>query len=126
MRFAEDTNAGNTIRAYSSSEIIVAERRITGSVVIAPDAIQPWPPASLDDLETIHFETLLAMKPEVVVIGTGETLAFPAPELAAVIQTRGIGLEVMATDAACRTFNILLSENRRVVAGLILASTPAL
>jgi uncharacterized protein len=120
MRFAEDANAGNTIRAYSRGEIIVAERRITESVIIGPDAVQPWPPASTDALEIMHFEALLEMKPEVVVLGTGDRLTFPAAELAAVIQTRGIGLEVMATDAACRTFNILLSEDRRVVAGLIL------
>ena len=120
MRFAEDSFASNTIRAYARGEIIVNEKRITESVIISATDILPWPPGSLEALTPEHLEIILEQQPEVVILGTGDTLTFPAPEIAAVIQTQGIGLEVMATDAACRTFNVLLSEDRHVVAGLIL------
>ena len=67
-----------------------------------------------------HCRQLGELGPEVVIIGTGKTLTFPPPQLTVGLQSQGIGVEIMAHDAACRTFNILLAEDRRVIAALIM------
>ena len=121
MRFAQDSFVTNSIRAYSDGEITVNEKILTRSVIITPDIIQLWEPAHIDELTAEHCETIAGFNPEVVIIGTGKRLQFPAPPVIAGLQTRGIGVEVMAHDAACRTFNILLAEDRRVVAALLMS-----
>ena len=120
MRFAEDSRASNTIRAYAAGEIIVNDTRIVQSVIITPDEVHHWAAHSFDKLQARHLEPVIDLQPEVVILGTGMQLRFPRPDITAGLQTRGIGVEIMATDAACRTFNILLAEERRVVAALIL------
>jgi len=123
MHFSQDDFAANSIRAYATSEITVNDKIIRQSVLLSPDSIDPWPPRSIDELTTTHLQRLLDFQPEIVILGTGPTLRFPAPALLAIIQTRGIGIEVMAHDAACRTFNVLLAEDRRVLAALMMAGT---
>ena len=120
MRFAQDTFATNSIRSYSDGEISVNEKTVTESVVITPDIIQPWAPRNINDLASEHVDLLIELNPEVVIIGTGPDLVFPPAGLMARLQTRGIGTEVMANNAACRTFNILLAEDRRVVVALLM------
>jgi len=120
MRFSQDSFASNSIRAYSDGEISVNEKIIDRSVIITADVIQLWEPAHIDELTAEHCEIIAGFNPEVVIIGTGKRLQFPAAPVIAGLQTRGIGVEVMAHDAACRTFNILLGEDRRVVAGLLM------
>ena len=123
MRFAQDSFATNSIRAYGDGEISVNEKVINHSVIITPDIIQLWEPAHIDELTVEHCAEIGDFKPEVVIIGTGRKLQFPAAAVIAGLQTRGIGVEIMAHDAACRTFNILLGEDRRVVAGLLMDAT---
>jgi len=120
MRFAEDSRASNTIRAYAAGEIIVNDTRIARSVIITPDEVRHWAPHSFDELQAQHLEVVADLRPEVVILGTGVRLRFPLPVITAGLQTQDIGVEIMSTDAACRTFNILLAEERRVVAALIL------
>jgi uncharacterized protein len=120
MRFTQDSIAGNSIRAYSDGEITISDRTISQSVVITPDSIHQWEPRSIEELSAEHIERLCEFEPEIVIIGTGGQLRFPSPSLTAALQMHGIGVEVMAHDAACRTFNILLAEDRRVVAALIM------
>ena len=120
MRFSQDSFAVNSIRAYRDGEILVNDQTISYSVVITPDAIQEWGPGSVDELTQQHFSQLGELRPEIVILGTGRQLRFPPPPLSIELQTQGIGVEVMATDAACRTFNVLLAEDRRVVAALII------
>jgi len=123
MRFTQDSFAGNSIRAYSDGEITLNNRTISQSVVITPDSIHSWEPRNIDELTAAHIEWLCELDPEIVIIGTGRQLRFPPPALTAVLQMRGIGVEVMAHDAACRTFNVLLAEDRRVVAALMMNPT---
>ena len=120
MRFAQDSSGNNTIQAYRQGEIIINERTINCSVVITPDEIIEWGPQHFDAITPEHLGQLTDYQPEIVILGTGQHQQFPEPRFTAELLTRGIGLEVMNTDAACRTFNILLSEDRRVVAALIL------
>ena len=120
MRFAQDSFASNSIRAYSDGEISVNEKIINHSVIISPDLIQLWEPAHIDELTAEHCRIIGDLNPEVVIIGTGKVLKFPSPPITAGLQTQGIGVEVMAHDAACRTFNILLAEDRRVVVALLM------
>ena len=120
MRFAQDSFATNSIRAYSDGEISVNEKTVTKSVVISPDIIQPWTPRSIDELAPEHVDPIIELNPEIVIIGTGQELAFPPAGIIAGLQTRGIGAEIMANDAACRTFNILLAEDRRVLVALLM------
>ena len=75
--------------------------------------------AGFDALAEVHFAVLAALKPEVVLLGTGSRLRFPSPRLTAALARAGIGLEVMDVQAACRTFNILAEEERRVAAALV-------
>ena len=121
MRFSQDSFAANSIRAYRDGEILVNDQTISRSVVITPDSIQDWDPCSVEELTQQHFTQLGALQPEIVILGTGSRLSFPPHPLCIQLQTQGIGMEIMTTDAACRTFNVLLAEDRRVVAALIIA-----
>ena len=121
MRFSQDSFASNSIRAYSDGEISVNEKIINRSVIISADVIQLWEPAGIDQLTAAHCEIISEFNPEVVIIGTGKRLQFPIASVIAGLQTQGIGVEIMAHDAACRTFNILLGEDRRVVAALLMS-----
>ena len=120
MKFSQDTSGGNSIQAYRQGEIIVNEKRINYSVVITPDEIIEWAPQNFDAIASEHIDQLADYQPEIVILGTGERQQFPAPHITAGLLVQGIGVEIMNTDAACRTFNVLLSEDRRVVAAIIL------
>ena len=121
MRFAQETPEGNTISACAAGEITINEEVIRESVVIIHERIiRDWLPARFEELEVAHLVRLLELGPEIIVLGTGETLRFPAPEIMASALTQGIGVEVMDTSAACRTYNILHSEGRQVVVALLL------
>ena len=124
MRFAQDSFASNSIRAYSDGEISLNDKVINHSVIITPDLVQRWEPRQIEELTAGHCRQLGELNPEVVIIGTGKTLKFPPPQLTVGLQSRGIGVEIMAHDAACRTFNILLAEDRRVIVALIMNNGP--
>ncbi len=122
MRFAQDSFAGNIIRAYAAGQVTVNDDVITRSVIVTPDRIiRDWLPDSFGELEPGHLARLDELQPEIIVLGTGSRLWFPTPEFTAGFLSRGIGVEIMDTNAACRTYNILLSEGRRVVAALLMA-----
>lgn len=121
MRFTEaDKNSGYLIEAYGSEGIQIDGRRYgQGLVLSAQRIIAPWGPPSPAEFTTLHLETLLTFDPQVMVLGTGANQVFPDPAVYVDILSRGIGVEIMDTGAACRTYNILVSEGRRVVAGLL-------
>lgn len=122
MKFSEDKpEEGYYITAYDETQIVINGRSLRTSFVLAPDdVIEHWSADSVEALSTQHFEQVLSLHPELVILGTGVELRFPDIAVYAQIINQGIGVEVMDTGAACRTYNILLSEGRRVVAGLIL------
>ena len=107
------------ITGYGAGHVMINQQRHDGSLVVSPDATAPWAPPDFESLAEEHFTALLAHQPEIVVLGTGARLRFPHPRLSAALMAAGVGLEVMDTGAACRTYNILLGEGRRVVAALL-------
>lgn len=122
MRFAEDDNTGRyRIQAYASGQVTVNHETLRHSLIVSPDRlIRDWPPQAFEDLSAAHLALALALEPEILILGTGAQLHFPHPRLTGEIQRRGIGVEVMDTPAACRTYNILLGEQRRVAAALLM------
>jgi uncharacterized protein len=122
MKFSEDKpDEGYYITAYDQTQVVINGRSLRSSFVLAPDeVIEHWSVSAVDELSASHFDSVLGLRPEIVLLGTGTVLRFPDIGLYAQIINQGIGVEVMDTGAACRTYNILLSEGRRVVAGLIL------
>lgn len=94
------------------------ERRERAMIVL-PERIVDWPVAGFAALAEAHFEAIAALRPEVVLLGTGGRLRFPHPRLTAPLARAGIGLEVMDVQAACRTYNILMAEARVVAAALL-------
>jgi uncharacterized protein len=123
MKFTlEASSRVNLIRAYSAQEIRVGEHLLHASCIITADTlVSEWEPASFADLTLAHLEAILALKPEVVLLGTGPTQRFPPAAIRAALTERGVGLEVMDLGAACRTFNILVQEERQVAAALFLS-----
>jgi uncharacterized protein len=123
MKFTlEGTSRANLIRGYSPQEIRIGEQRLTASCIVTADTlITDWEPRSFAELQPAHLEKLLALQPELVLLGTGPTQRFPPAAVRAALATRGVGLEIMDLGAACRTFNILVQEERRVAAGLFLS-----
>jgi uncharacterized protein len=114
----------NTFTGYGEGYVEVNRTRHSASLVVAGDRlVTDWPAASLESLSADHFAAIVELAPEIVLIGTGSTFRFPEPQLLAPLRSAGIGVEVMDTPAACRTYNILLGEGRNVVAALIV--TPA-
>jgi uncharacterized protein len=97
----------------------VGSREYRASLVLTADTIADWPPAGFDALAEAHFAALLELAPDVVLLGTGASIRFPHPRLVRALTEAGIGVEVMDTPAACRTFNILVAEGRRVAAALL-------
>jgi uncharacterized protein len=122
MRLSPETStAGPVIRAYAPGRITVNEEVVTTSVVLTRERIlHDWPPAGFEDLSAPLIDALADLEPEVVLLGTGATLRFPDARVLAGLYHRGIGFEVMGTAAACRTFNLLSGEGRRVVAALLM------
>jgi len=82
--------------------------------------VRAWPPARFDALTRAHFDSLLHDNPELVIFGSGARLRFPTPALLQTLIERRVGLETMDTAAACRTYNVLVSEGRSVIAALLL------
>jgi uncharacterized protein len=122
MKLTDERTTGvNTIRSYAPSEVRVGEIALIQSCLVsATQIVTDWRPRSIDDLEVRDIDAILALDPEIVVLGVGEQQRFPRPEWTAALLTRGIGCEVMITGAACRTYNVLVSEDRRVVAALLI------
>jgi uncharacterized protein len=110
----------NTFTGYGEGYVEVNRTRHSASLVVAGDRlVTDWPAASLESLSADHLAAIVELAPEIVLIGTGSTFRFPEPQLLAPLRSAGIGVEVMDTPAACRTYNILLGEGRNVVAALI-------
>lgn len=120
MRFAEESSSTFSIQSISGDGVVIDNRRITESVLVSPRALEAWPPRAVAGLTDEHIEQCRDLQPEIVIIGTGSTQTFPPAQLLYPLLQRGIGVEVMANDAACRTFNVLLSEDRQVVLALML------
>ena len=129
MKFQPDTLEGvNTITRHDGTRLWVGSTPFAHSVLVPwVGAVQPWPAATLADLTAAHFEQVLALRPELVIFGSGARLRFVPPALMRSLIDQRIGVETMDTAAACRTYNVLVAEGRSVLAALLLepAAQPA-
>jgi uncharacterized protein len=121
LKFTREISSATTIRRVSGDAIVIGETRYTGTIALTPDGLlEDFAPPSLEELALSHFEMLLEDEPELVILGTGTRTVFPPRELTFAFARRRIGLEVMDTAAAARTFNVLAGEGRRLAAVLYL------
>jgi uncharacterized protein len=122
VKFHLATASGNVVTGLGPGWVRVGATDYRENFVLTPATIVTgWAPTGFDGLAEGDFERLLEWKPEVVLFGAGATIRFPHPRLTHALTDARIGLEVMDTPAACRTFNILAAEGRSVVAALLVA-----
>lgn len=111
----------NTVTAYGSGYVEINAQRHQQALIVQPETpVEPWPVERFEELAVAHFARLAELKPEVVLLGTGGRQRFPHPRLTAPLTAAGIGVEAMDSGAACRTYNILMTEGRRVLLALLL------
>jgi len=122
MKFQPDRLDGvNTITRHDSDSVQVNADKFDGSLLVpSRGEVQRWPVSDFSALTAEHFEQLLSLEPELVIFGSGAKLRFVKPALLRPLIDRRIGVETMDTGAACRTYNVLASEGRAVVAALLL------
>jgi len=118
---ASRPGAVNTFTGYGEGYVLVNGARRETSVVVLPERVVEWPASGFDALTLEDFHFVLELEPEIVLLGTGGRQRFPHPNLTRALAEAGIGVEVMDVHAACRTYNILVAEERRVAAALLFA-----
>lgn len=114
----------NLIRRYGADFVVIGEQEIRESCIVTVSSLAPWSPHSIEELDIEMLAPVFARKPEVVVLATGVRQIFPRAALRAEFATRRIGLEVMEIGAACRTYNVLVAEERQVLAAILLPGPP--
>lgn len=108
------------VSAYGSGFVAINGERLERSLIVTPESLtRDWPVANFDALSEAHFAALSQIDCEILLLGTGKRLRFPSPALMRSVYEARIGLEVMDTYAACRTYNILMGEGRKVAAALL-------
>lgn len=118
MQISLDTTV---IQSYSPGEIKINGQLFTHNLIISPtELIDPWRCESIENITADDLKIILPLNPEVVLLGTGSRLQFPDPKFLSIFLEQKIGIEVMDTGAACRTFNVLISEGRNAVAALLI------
>jgi uncharacterized protein len=122
MKFTRELPANiNLVRSYEPGTVRIGERALHKSCLFnANELVAEWTPKTVAELSAEHFTAAFAWQPEIILLGTGVRQQFPPREIYAAILAKGIGFEVMDTGAACRTYNVLVSEDRRAVAALLL------
>ena len=108
------------IQRVDSKSVTINNKVYSHNIIIMPNSISDWDVESFETLETSHFQHLCALRPEVVLLGTGQKIHFPPTELLVPLINEGIGVEVMDTHSACRTYMILMAEGRKVLAALLI------
>ena len=121
MKLQSDPHSGaNTITGYGDGYVEINQTPYAHAVLLSSDgAISEWPVESFDSLVASDFDQMIALKPELILIGTGSRQRFPKPELLKSLISAKIGFEIMDSQAACRTYNILVGEGRQVLLALI-------
>ncbi len=111
----------NIFTGYGLGYVVVNQKRYERSLIVLPDhIIENWQIQTFEQLSAEHFELLLPLQPEIMLLGTGTTLRFPCPSITKKLIALKTGVEVMDTNAACRTYNILMAEGRNVAAALLI------
>ena len=122
MKFQPDTASGvNLVTRHEPGRVWVGATPYTHSVLVPWEGeVLPWAAAAPEALTLAHFEQIAALRPEVVIFGSGARLRFVSPALLQPLMALRIGIETMDTAAACRTYNVLVSEHRRALGALLL------
>ena len=122
MKMHRDNTAGaHRVTGYGAGYVSVNEEQLTRSFIVTAEAlVTDWGPQSVAELDEAALEAVALLSPAIVLLGTGSEQCFPPSSLLAPMLGRGIGIEVMTTAAACRTYNILVAEGRSVAAGLFI------
>lgn len=107
---------------YGPGYVAVNSVRYERNVLVSPEAVVEWAVRGFETLAPADFAFIREAQPEIVILGTGETQRFPSPELARALASSGAGVEVMDTKAACRTYNILVAEGRKVMAAVLVGA----
>lgn len=122
---ATPTQQYQTVTAYDDTGVEINATRFDASLLVLPEiAPVPWPVPSFDALKAEHFAQIDALAPDVVILGTGHRQQFVHPRLTTALTARRIGVECMDNKAACRTYNILMAEGRKVALALIIEAAP--
>lgn len=121
MKLQSDPHSGaNTITGYGDGYVEINRTPYSHAVLLSSDgAIQEWGVQSFAELSAADFSQMASLKPELIIIGTGKRQRFPKPEILKTLIAAKIGFEVMDSQAACRTYNILVGEGRQVLLALI-------
>ena len=120
MKFHIDpTGPHNTVTGYGESFVTVNGERHEKNLVVLADRVFPWEVEGFDSLAESDFSVFVDLDLEVLIVGTGARLRFPHPRLTRTLTEKRVGVEAMDLQAACRTYNILVSEGRRVAAALL-------
>ena len=120
MKFQLDFGqATYQIQRYDAQSVTINDKIYTQSIIVMPEYLSEWAVKDFKALALDHFQRVRALCPEVVLLGTGTRIHFPTAELLTPLTQDGIGVEVMGTPAACRTYMILMAEGRRVAAALL-------
>jgi len=106
---------------YGAGYVAINNVRYEKCVVVSPQAIMEWGVSGFEALTAADFGFIESLKPEIMILGTGSAQRFPRPELTRALAATGVGVEVMDSRAACRTYNILATEGRKVVAAILTA-----
>jgi uncharacterized protein len=116
----EQNDAQYQIRKYSPGCITVNEQEYSSSILVMPQYFSAWAVQDINSLQEINLLALLDLRPDVILLGTGDKLVFPASNITQTVTNKKVGLEIMTTDAACRTYTILVAEGRNVLAALLI------
>jgi uncharacterized protein len=121
MKFIPDAAQGPTITGYGVDWVAVNGEQHNHSILVSSQGLcRPWGGASFAELQAAHFDELVTLAPELVLFGSGTRIQFPPPQWLVSLFGRRIGVETMDTQAACRTYNFLAGEGRKVVAALLI------
>lgn len=117
----DNPSSRNVVTGYGAGFVAINHRQYLTSLILLPDrVVTPWAAGGYEALAECDIEAILALAPEILLLGTGNRQRFPAPSLLRPLIEARIGCEIMDLSAACRTFNILLAEGRNVAAALII------
>ena len=121
MKITQQLPTGiNLIRRYGPDFVVIGEQEIRASCIVTANSLAAFDPRTVDELDVARLAPVFALAPEVVVLATGARQTFPRAALRAEFAARKIGLEVMEIGAACRTYNVLVGEERKVLAVILL------
>ncbi len=116
----ESNKSKNFIKNYEENKLYIGDKIFDYNLIITTDKVNRWEVNDITSLSIKNLSIIIEGDPEIIIIGTGERLILPAADITSYLIKKKIGIEYMITESACKTFNVLISEGRRVSAALII------